>query len=33
MVVAPVTQIGWSEVEDLDETQRGAGGFGSSGRR
>lgn len=33
MVVAPVTQIGWSEVEDLDETHRGAGGFGSSGRR
>jgi dUTP pyrophosphatase len=33
MVVAPVTRIGWSEVEDLDETQRGAGGFGSSGRR
>jgi len=33
MVVAPVTRIGWSEVEDLDETQRSAGGFGSSGRR
>lgn len=33
MVIAPVTRIDWSEVELLDETARGAGGFGSSGRR
>mgnify|MGYP000190267886 CR=1 FL=1 len=31
MVVAPVTQAGWSEVDSLDETARGAGGFGSTG--
>ena len=33
MVIAPVTRIGWAEVEILDETARGAGGFGSSGHR
>lgn len=32
MVIAPVTQARWVEVETLDETARGAGGFGSSGR-
>ena len=32
MVVAPVAQAGWIEVDDLDETARGAGGFGSTGR-
>ena len=32
MVIAPVTQIGWAEVETLDDTARGSGGFGSSGR-
>lgn len=32
MVVSPVTQGAWAEVEDLDETARGAGGFGSTGR-
>ena len=31
LVLAPVTQARWSEVEDLDETARGAGGFGSTG--
>jgi dUTP pyrophosphatase len=31
MVIAPVTRIGWAEAEALDETARGAGGFGSSG--
>lgn len=31
MVIAPVTQGEWVEVERLDETQRGTGGFGSSG--
>ncbi len=32
MVVAPVVQATWTEVESLDETERGAGGFGSTGR-
>jgi dUTP pyrophosphatase len=32
MVVAPVTMAELVEVETLDETVRGAGGFGSSGR-
>src|SRR5262245_16382593 len=31
MVVAPVTQIAWSIVERLDETERGSGGYGSTG--
>lgn len=31
MVVAPVTQAVLAEVESLDETTRGAGGFGSTG--
>ena len=33
LVIAPVAQAGWSEVESLDETARGAGGFGSTGGR
>ena len=33
MVIAPVTQGLWEEVASLDETTRGAGGFGSSGVR
>ena len=33
LVIAPVTRIAWSEVEVLDDTARGAGGFGSSGSR
>jgi dUTP pyrophosphatase len=32
MVVAPVSAVGFSEREGLDETERGAGGFGSTGR-
>lgn len=32
LVVAPVTQGVFAVVEDLDETARGAGGFGSTGR-
>ena len=32
LVLAPVTRLAWSEVEALDETARGAGGFGSTGR-
>lgn len=31
LVVAPVTQGVWQEVEELDATERGAGGFGSTG--
>jgi dUTP pyrophosphatase len=31
MVIAPVVQGDFAEVADLDETQRGAGGFGSTG--
>ncbi|MCW1403780.1 dUTP diphosphatase [Novosphingobium sp. MW5] len=31
LVLAPVVQAGWVEVEHLDETARGAGGFGSTG--
>lgn len=33
MVIAPVLRIDWDEREALDETERGAGGFGSSGKR
>jgi dUTP pyrophosphatase len=33
MVVAAVTRITWNHVADLDETSRGANGFGSSGTR
>jgi dUTP pyrophosphatase len=32
MIVSPVVQSSWIEVETLDETMRGAGGFGSTGR-
>jgi dUTP pyrophosphatase len=32
LVLAPVTRLAWREVEALDETARGAGGFGSTGR-
>jgi dUTP pyrophosphatase len=33
MVVAPVTQARWREAATLDDTARGASGFGSSGHR
>lgn len=32
LVLAPVTQARWDEVEKLDDTDRGSGGFGSTGR-
>lgn len=32
MVIAPITQIDWMEQQDLDETERGSGGFGSTGK-
>jgi dUTP pyrophosphatase len=31
LVLAPVTQAAWDEVAELDDTARGAGGFGSTG--
>jgi len=31
LVLSPVTLAAWDEVEELDETTRGAGGFGSTG--
>jgi len=31
MVVAPVTQIAWAPMDELPDTARGAGGFGSTG--
>lgn len=31
MVVAPVTMITWAKTDELPETQRGSGGFGSTG--
>ena len=33
LIVAPVTRVEIAEVESLDATQRGEGGFGSSGVR
>ena len=33
LVIAPVTQAQWNEVQSLDETARGEGGFGSTGGR
>ena len=33
LVIAPVVQATWTEVASLDETARGAGGFGSTGGR
>lgn len=31
LAIVPVPAVEWVEVEDLDETDRGAGGFGSTG--
>jgi len=33
MVIAPITQPKFTRVEDLSETKRGAGGFGSTGTK
>ncbi len=33
LVIAPVVQVTWDEVEALDATARGPGGFGSTDRR
>jgi len=32
MVIAPYARARWEEVDALDETERGAGGFGHTGR-
>ena len=32
MIIAPVTQAVWEVSESLDETTRGTGGFGSTGK-
>ena len=31
LVLAPVTRAAWEEVDELDQTARGEGGFGSTG--
>ena len=33
MVVVPVVQVGLNIVEEFDQSERGAGGFGSTGKR
>ena len=33
MVIAPYTRIRWNQVQTLPESERGAGGFGSTGTR
>ncbi len=33
MVVAPVSRVAWRSIDALDETARGAGGFGSTGTK
>jgi dUTP pyrophosphatase len=33
MVVMPYLSVEFAEVEELNETERGEGGFGSTGRR
>lgn len=33
LVVAPYTKVKWDEVANLDETVRGEGGFGSTGKK
>jgi dUTP pyrophosphatase len=32
LVVAPVVRVGWDEAQALDETERGDGGFGHTGK-
>ena len=32
LVIAPVVQADWTEVDSLEDTVRGVGGFGSTGR-
>jgi dUTP pyrophosphatase len=32
LVIVPVAQVEWAEVEEFTASERGAGGFGSTGR-
>ena len=32
MVIAPVSQVSWIESDSLEKTERGSGGFGSTGK-
>lgn len=32
LVIAPVSRVEWEEVEELEDSERGSGGFGSTGR-
>jgi len=31
MIIGPVSRVEWAEVDELDETERGGGGFGHTG--
>jgi dUTP pyrophosphatase len=31
LAIVPVPEVKWVEVDELDETERGSGGFGSTG--
>lgn len=33
LVITPIVQCEWSEVDELDDTERGEGGFGHSGMK
>jgi dUTP pyrophosphatase len=33
LVIVPVLQVGFNRVDDFDQTHRGEGGFGSTGKR
>lgn len=33
MVIAQHAQVEWTEVDEIDETERGAGGFGHTGKK
>ena len=33
LVIAPVPMIEWDEVDELDSTERGEGGFGSTDKK
>lgn len=32
MIMAPYSKVNWLEIQELSETKRGAGGFGSTGK-
>ena len=33
LIVVPFVEVDWNEVEELDDTERGEGGFGSTGTK